>query len=266
MIQELIVPFGKYESKTLDSIFKTDKKYFIWLCSFWEDAKNFIHNYKKDLENAHSNKNKKYVIGKLGFDTKKKMKQFISTWLRYSYDGYVPDKDSSLWIHDLFKRHKRYDIKSKNIVHFVVRLSSNNFHFAVVLSDATETDFSYNKCLANVSYATEIKRAFRYAIMQQIYDFKNTNFKGICEISEQAISADMCDIDHNFDIITFEQILQKFLKQKKLDINKITLIDCGTHKTFKDTQLESDWKTFHKNNAILRCIHKDLNRQAKKSR
>ena len=100
----------------------------------------------------------------------------------------------------------------------------------------------------------------RYAILDQILEYKNGCDELICKIckSEQNIQ-----IDH---LILFKTLYEDFLNQNTLPIP--TTFDTTYYNSAKfkdaDKEFETSWSNYHKNHAILRCLCNKCNQTRSK--
>jgi hypothetical protein len=113
---------------------------------------------------------------------------------------------------------------------------------------------------------TELKSALRYAIEDQIQDYKDENDTSYCNECFTPIYDDL-HIDH---VIHFAKLVYDFNKTRSdIPIEFDDARDLPGHKIFKssDSKYENEWKTYHRNNAILRplCRQCNLSREKYKS-
>ena len=155
---------------------------------------------------------------------------------------------------DLFKNHPEYpSSKFENVVDIAIvenKLVKKYFELQLIKSDGTNDNVSYKACIYKPSEDNSLKNAMRYAIKDQILEYRNTCDKLICEMckSEQNIQ-----IDH---VIQFKQLFDNFLLQNTLPIP--TQFDDNYYNSamFKDDDVKfnNSWSTYHKKHAILRCL------------
>lgn len=163
----------------------------------------------------------------------------------------------------LFENHPEYPEKIDNVVDISIvhnKLNKNYFELQIIKNDGTTDDISYIKCIQKPSKDSNLKSAMRYAILDQILEFKNNCDELICEIckSEQNIQ-----IDH---IILFKTLYNDFLSQNTLPIP--TTFDSTYYNSamFKrvDVEFEKSWSDYHKQHAILRCLCNKCNQKRNK--
>ena len=162
----------------------------------------------------------------------------------------------------LFKNHPEYPEKVDNVVDISIvhnKLNKNYFELQIIKNDGTTDDISYIKCIQKPSKDSNLKSAMRYAIVDQILEFKNNCNELICEICQ---SDYIIQIDH---IILFKQLYSNFLSQNTLPIP--TFDNTYYHSAkFKDVdkEFETSWSKYHKNHAILRCLCNKCNQSRNK--
>ena len=163
----------------------------------------------------------------------------------------------------LFENHSEYPEKVDNVVDISIvhnKLNKNYFELQLIKNDGTTDDISYIKCIQKPSKDSNLKSAMRYAIVDQILEFKNNCNELICEICQ---SDYIIQIDH---IILFKQLYNDFLKQNTLRI-PTTFDNTYYHSAkFKDVdkEFETSWSKYHKEHAILRCLCNKCNQSRNK--
>jgi hypothetical protein len=169
--------------------------------------------------------------------------------------------------HPYFKQKEKCGIESIFIKKTVFKKNG----FFVKRIDGTTTDFSYLKCLNGDNHKQEALAMFRKAIRQQIVDFRNIAFSNnsclICPITNQIITKESCHIDHLNP--TFNEMVTTFIKENNININDLEVggknQDNSMEYYFLDKKIECQWKTYHKNNAILRVTSIEGNLRRKKN-
>ena len=163
----------------------------------------------------------------------------------------------------LFENHSEYPEKVDNVVDISIvhnKLNKNYFELQLIKNDGTTDDISYIKCIQKPSKDSNLKSAMRYAIVDQILEFKNNCNELICEICQ---SDYIIQIDH---IILFKQLYNDFLSQNTLPI-PTTFDNTYYHSAkFKDVdkEFETRWSKYHKEHAILRCLCNKCNQTRSK--
>jgi hypothetical protein len=93
--------------------------------------------------------------------------------------------------------------------------------------------------------------------------FKTSQFLGVdevkCSITGEIVEWNSCHVDH---VITFDEILRKFVSEKKIEVCEQLLSkssDGDILDSIASDELKQDWLSFHKNNAVLRITTVDAN-------
>ena len=149
-------------------------------------------------------------------------------------------------------------------------------HFHIYRVDGTSIDFSYIKCIKNLSkggYKSFVKedvtKAFRFVVKPQINSFRDEIFGKkkylVCEVLGVNFSKVTAHIDHK-PPKSFANILENFLAFHVLSIEdiKVEPVD-EMYKTISDEIIRDNWFEYHKQHAELRAIHKTANMAQKKS-
>jgi hypothetical protein len=119
-------------------------------------------------------------------------------------------------------------------------------------------DFSFRMCVSGKSPTTwaNFCVAARNSISSQIIVFKTAAFLGVdaarCQITGEEIEWDSCHVDH---VAPFSDLLQMFIEQRNIDTSIEHTKggeDGSVTRIFIDATLDTQWKEFHKQNAVLR--------------
>lgn len=203
-----------------------------------------------------------YILGDRPFKNKAEAKQFVSNYLRTTQ---VIEEQDKAWIYDLISRHPRFDEKVGEIQCVCIKRVMGNNCFFVNTKHGCMEDISYIKCLAGKENKTTMtKSAFRYAIHDQIRQFKNELFSHsdhvICPISGLRLYNDaQTHIDHHFETLTFDDIILNFCREHNIDINSVETSSHGTYRTLTDKKIEDMFKQYHLQHANLRALHASAN-------
>ena len=115
---------------------------------------------------------------------------------------------------EIFKSHPKYPELFSNVVDVSIAYNKINpkkcYELQLIKSNKTSEAVSYIKCFQKPTKDIDLKHAMRYAIKDQILDYRDSCDESICEIcgSEQNIQ-----IDH---VILFKNLYDDFLKQNTL--------------------------------------------------
>jgi hypothetical protein len=166
---------------------------------------------------------------------------------------------------EIFKSHPNYPELFSNVVDVAIAYNKINpkkcYELQLIKSNKTSEAISYRKCFVKTpTKDIDLKHAMRYAIKDQILDYKDSCDELICEIcgSEQNIQ-----IDH---VILFKQLYDCFLKQNTLIIPTTfdnTYFNSAKFKEF-DKECVNSWSNYHKKHAILRCLCNKCNQKRSK--
>lgn len=161
--------------------------------------------------------------------------------------------------HSEWESKKGVGIKSISII--------NNFFktrcFQLNRIDGTSTDISFTHSISNVSKISEIKKACRNAIRDEIVKFRNANVefgKTICPFSNEILTSDNTHIDHydlSFDDMFCVWSASKDLYYLHSKINETKDNSFTTY--FTDSVIINDFVKFHNENCKLRAVSKTAN-------
>lgn len=213
----------------------------------------------------------KYQLGPLTFKSKKNAKDFVSEWLRTSYDNYVVDDDDKKWIYALLDQHiKRNEkLENHNGQIYVKKNEVCSKHYNFYLGKQyphKDTLFSYLKCFENnlsTNHILHCKQAFRNEIRPQTFQCRQTYFQFeneiTCPFTNMTLrNDDYTHIDHYGK--TFADLLQEFLNLHRIKYSDIELsYDNGQDHYIANQEIKNKWFNFHKENAHLLPVLKDWN-------
>ena len=165
---------------------------------------------------------------------------------------------------EIFKLHPDYPGVCLNVVDVAIAYNKINpkkcYELQLIYDNKTSQPVSYRKCFVKTRKDNDLKHAMRYAIVDQILEFKNNCDELICAICG---SEDYIQVDH---IILFKTLYDDFLQQNTLPIP--TTFDNTYYNSakFKDVDKEfvNSWCDYHKNHAILRCLCNKCNQSRNK--
>lgn len=214
-----------------------------------------------------------YFIGPLKFATKGKAKEFVSLWLKHSYDGYEVQEKDKQWIYALLENHpdKNERIQYHNGKIIIKRNRDNPKLFFNFMLGKTEYNkvyyepFSYLKCfhgcLSN-NHAHNCKDAFRNAVGDQVYNFRmntfNNNKNVMCPFTGVFLTNDRSThIDHNPK--RFIDILNEFLALYFVVFDNVQLSYDGRDYHLADLNLKNSWQKYHLDTACLIAVSKIWN-------
>ena len=208
-----------------------------------------------------------FALGSKEFRTKKEIQNYFKKYHDSRKVGTVLQGEQLSVMEDLIRRHPTYDEMSlPDDLKFRIWSDPYKNKTYQVRGHHEWEVFSYLKCIKGATksknHRSNVISAARREIRDQIVAFrkaKEIDNLYICEICGKKTND--VDIDHNFEVITFQRLLDDFLKSKKTtyDQIKITHIPTGGHVLTSP----DEWATYHQENAILRCICRDCHRGKK---
>lgn len=135
--------------------------------------------------------------------------------------------------------------------------------FWVERVDGSETDFSYNKCIAESgdSDYQAFCAACRRAVARFTSDFKKKQFlsggKMACPITGEIMTVDSAHVDH-MEPWTFREIIKAYITFRSVDLSAVqiggTNADGAMRKDLLDGDLKNDFVKFHNARARYRLL------------
>lgn len=181
--------------------------------------------------------------------------------------------EDDLFLREFLSLHPNSSEKiGPGISSFTVQLDDhwkNSRQFVVVRTDGTRAIFSHNR-LRMVPETEEEKArrrclaAMRQAIVFQIVEFKNKNFRAgvtTCPYTGEILASDQVHVDHEYPQ-TFLALVLQWLEIKNLKFSEIQITSDSNWRTFKemtDPRQKNSWYLFHSVYANLRLISKRAN-------
>lgn len=247
--------------------------------SFYFRNKELRQKYYKEYYTNHKNKykqrqivNKSIINNRKGhklprtelvFSSQKKLKDYVKEQCLKYLDETI-DIDHPLYnlLLDMWERHPNKSIESplfKNISHknrsptFRSRspLTKHEKFRSYYYDDGRWKSFSLlNKCVSGNKTTTtqQLNKTLRYAIIEQINDFKRQNDCSVCNICNCV--KDDIEIDH---IIEFQKIVKDFINDIGSEIEIIKGEGSGEW-LFKDNDIKQKWLSFHLEKATLQAL------------
>lgn len=138
--------------------------------------------------------------------------------------------------------------------------------FVAVRLDGSIRDFTWRNALYPKDSEARVLRACRFAVRDQIRNFKEGWFRDApllsCEVSGDPITASTSDVDH-IPPRTFKRLVAAWIGQQRLDYSDIGLTPAVGYEQpdkWDDVFLEENWRDYHRTHAHLRVIHSVANR------
>lgn len=215
----------------------------------------------------------KYLLSDKQFKTKSEIKLFFKKYKDDNEVGTILQGLEHSVMFDLIKWHPSYNewgyggLNESKLIFKIAKDIKYKKQTTFSVTDVNRTwAFSYLKCIRAGTKETNKKhnvlRAARESINYQIHDFKDKckiNNLYECSIDKNFYSKKDIHVDHNFEVITFQRLIENFLKYKTLTYCNAPLTrDKYDHSCFP-LEFKKEWLVFHKEYAVLRCIHKKYN-------
>ena len=166
---------------------------------------------------------------------------------------------------EIFKSHPGYPELVSNVVDVSIAYNKINpkkcYELQLIKSNKTSEAISYRKCFQKTpTKDIDLKNSMRYAIKDQILDYRDSCDELICAICG---FEDYIQIDH---VILFKKLYDDFLKQNTLKIPTEFDNTYFNSAKFKDDDVEfkNSCATYHKKHAILRCLCNKCNQKRSK--
>jgi hypothetical protein len=138
---------------------------------------------------------------------------------------------------------------------------SRCFQFHLTNGGVEEPSLRY--CFSPLSKATEVKEAFRFAIvpsksayLKKYYEnFADSEGKAPCELSGQRTLSKDADVDHK-EPNTFQKILENFCCLRHVDLLSVETKYTPFNRGFAiaDSALAKDWVSYHDSNVQYRVL------------
>lgn len=174
-------------------------------------------------------------FGKFDFSTKTKFFAFMANYLK-THDV-IDESDMSSFVELMSRHHRGFNSTDK----LIISRNPETFYskcFAVEHSDGS-VDYRSYKSIVNGS---NIIHKFRLAIKEQIDDYAS-NAGLECEKCHSMIDDGKFNVHH---IITFKQLLNEFLDEEKINLDKINEDELD--------EILKKWPNYHKKHAQLICL------------
>lgn len=130
--------------------------------------------------------------------------------------------------------------------------------------DGTTTEFSYTKCLNHPTDEQIFTKAARYAIEEQIKEFKASMLASgpqVCPYTGEILTYATSHVDHTSPF-TFKILLKSFLDETQIDWKTIKIKpprDNCVVREYDDDTFNTLWKEWHHKNAKLRLLSRSGN-------
>ena len=215
------------------------------------------------------NLNKKIIIGKHSFSSKKDAIEFYRKILNsYEKNERLNSADFDN-VYSILKIHPRKAEKiGCGIEYLRVGIAKyNTKSFELVRTDGTSEFFSFTKRINKpMDDFSKFLSACRQSIQtdlrevkQKYFKLNSTNGKAKCQETGEMLKYEELNVDHR-QPNTFSIIVDRFAELNKIEFNQIkyNLIN-GAPNELKDKELELAFRNYHKKKANLRIVKKELN-------
>ena len=233
--------------------------------SYYQRNKEKIKTAAKARQKANYKSTKTIItLGGIPFRTKKAMKAHFQNMLHSHDVGDKLEGDELAQFKDLADRHPRRRDNPPTIVGVhIAKDYFNSTNFVLDLADGTENCISYIKCVdakpMDKYIRDRVQRCARLAIAQQIYDFRDRS-PLICEVTGEKLERDNSHVDHNFNVRTFQKILDWWLVENAWYYKDVEIVVCDvTDLDILAPRFLESWQAFHLKWAKLRMVSKEVN-------
>jgi hypothetical protein len=201
-------------------------------------------------------------IGECSFPTKKAVERRVRAMLAKYADRQRLDAEDTKFVLDLLELHPRLDtIRDCGIAYVYVEHRDGGRGFCVRRTDESPFDFRWLECLYRRNSFSLLSGICRDLVMDQKNEFRDRNFRGMCEVCGEPLRLSECQVDH-IPPATFENLLKGWLKSVHMVADDIEIIRSnryGVWSKFEDPFLAQQWVEYHEINARLRCVCRNCN-------
>jgi hypothetical protein len=123
-------------------------------------------------------------------------------------------------------------------------------------TDDSWRDFAWSYALSPRSAARKLKSILRFLTTPQLSDFKERNFRGVCDFCGRQLDLLHCHVDH-IAPDTFDGLVEGWLHSVRLTALDVSTVDRSGYQQstrIEDPLLEQAWIEYHQINARLRCV------------
>lgn len=184
---------------------------------------------------------------------------------KYDFGEKLRLEDESFFL-SLFTLHSEYSEKKGAGISFVTveRDFHNNRCLYIHRTDESKIDCSWRHCMQPASQKTVISMAFRRAVKEIIQAYKSDNLIKVklCPVFGTPLTYENSHASYLSP--SFDEMLMEFLKQQKIDIESVALInpdpdDTDQRGQISDQTLLKNWLSFHKKEANLHLLSAEAN-------
>lgn len=206
---------------------------------------------------------KTFIINGEEFKTKKSVEDKVKGIFKNNKDGYLFKEDFD-FVRDLLNNHPEAESKIGCGVSGIMIGKSTKFGtrcFFIHRTDGTMTDLSYHECLAQTPNERKFANACRNSVSEYIQDYKYECFaednSPVCPCTGESLSLNNSHVDHKSPN-TFKKIVDDFISEYKIDINKVSYLDGDEDNCFgeyfADPNLAFAFNQYHWMKAELQLV------------
>jgi hypothetical protein len=197
----------------------------------------------------------KFYLGDYEYSTKKEFISEISSYLKTAKSHIITNQEMTEKLSLLLHMHPSAERKiGLGIKHFKVEKNTqgSGSSFVAVRIDGTEERFSYKTCVTDhiPTKRSEVLEALRFAVRDQLFAFRKKLTLPIrCVLSGNLIEKNEdLHIDHK---TPFSELVRQLLEIESTTLEKLNIYGNGETLELADKELESRFKKFHENKAVL---------------
>jgi hypothetical protein len=204
-----------------------------------------------------------YTLGGIEFKNKASITKYFRDYLKNHNVGNILDGEAHNIMMDLIQWH--HECMPECGCNFKIGCGEFKEKMFKVSDGTRWRVYSYLKCIRagdkNTNNRSNVIRACRTAIRHQIKEYLTKmaiDDKWRCEISNNLYDRADIHIDHDFTKITFQKLLDGFLKDNRISYADVILVQrkFGAVLNEEDHRL---WCEYHQKHATIRAIHKNYN-------
>lgn len=239
--------------------------------SYYQRNKERIKKTSSARQKAtYKSKKEVVVLGSVSFTTKKAMRLHFQQMLRSHSVGDELDPIELEQFKALADRHpsRMCDPPAISGVH-IGNGYLGTINFVLDFEDGTEECISYIKCVnakPKKKYVRDrVQTCARLVVADQIYAFRDAT-PLVCSVTGEELKRDDSHVDHDFNILTFQTILDGWLTANAWNYEDIKIIKCGvTEMNTFSPKFRRSWQSWHMKHATLRMIKKSINLSGKET-
>lgn len=212
-----------------------------------------------------------FTINGERFEKKTDLEDYIRNIVARYKDNQPLDWFDLPFVLDLLGNHAHAENKiGCGVAAIVVRRNPvyrQNRGFVLQRTDGTETDFSWRECIKPTPHSKKVRIACRALVEPYTRAFKQKFFdecgdEAVCPITGESIRFLGSHVDHE-PPMTFEAIFRNFVKEYRIDIDRVELKDVLADNKYydelTDPEIIANWIDYHTQHATLRVVSAKAN-------